>query len=275
MRDATFQRSKVFDGLAYIHHFRGGGMHRWMLQLPSTSNSLFTNFNPTLRSNMVFDYTQPLLRNREIDSARQQLLVTRKNREISDVQFRETVVTTTRNVKSAYWDLAYAVASLAVSQQSLDLARQSLRNTRSRVEIGTMAPIDIVEPTPKVATLEEAVACGRGGAWPGEESTQVASFWTRRRPFLEHPLGSQLNPYQNRLSTSHRYPTASTRAPICGSSNTLGSSDINILYARNQTCPAWIFQVNYCAVRLGGTQFDRVRPWVPGVLSSTSSIGVL
>ena len=97
------------------------------------------------------------LRNFKIDSARQQLLVSKKNREISDVQLRQTVLATVRNVKTAYWDLSYAVSSLDVSRQSLDLARESLRNNRSRVEIGTMAPIDIIVAEAEVARREEAV----------------------------------------------------------------------------------------------------------------------
>jgi len=43
-----------------------------------------------------------------------------------------------------------------VQQQSLELAEESLRNNRIRVEVGTMAPIDIVEAEAEVARNEEA-----------------------------------------------------------------------------------------------------------------------
>ena len=101
----------------------GSGTFSWD-NSRSTTNNLFSNFNPTLQSNVAFQYAQPLLRNFPIDAARQQLLVARKNREISDVQLRQTIVTTMRDVRNAYWDLAYAIGSLAVQQQSLELARQ-------------------------------------------------------------------------------------------------------------------------------------------------------
>ena len=59
-----------------------------------------------------------LLRNFKIDNLRQQLIVSEKNREISDYGVEQTIATTTRAVRNAYYDLAYATASLAVQQQS-------------------------------------------------------------------------------------------------------------------------------------------------------------
>ncbi|HET7285874.1 MAG TPA: TolC family protein, partial [Pyrinomonadaceae bacterium] len=97
------------------------------------SNSSYSTFSPQLRSTAVFNYTQPLLRNWKIDNTRQQVQLSTKNREIADVGLRQTVATTTRTVRNAFWDLAYAIASLGVQRQSLDLANESLRDTRSRV----------------------------------------------------------------------------------------------------------------------------------------------
>ena len=254
-------------GLGYSQLFPWGGNASLAWDsLRSTSNSLFTNFNPTLRSNLAFDYTQPLLRNREIDSARQQLLVTRKNREISDVQFRDTVVTTTRNVKNAYWDLAYARASLTVSQQTLDLARQSLRNTRSRVEIGTMAPIDIVQADAEVADREEAVIVAEAAIGEAEDRLKslvldptTPDFWNIRFELVD------VNPYQVQAIDLDAAVRAALdkRTDLAQARKTLESSDINIRYARNQILPDVNLQVNYGLAGLGGTEFLR-GPGFPG-----------
>ena len=80
----------------------------------STSNSIYNSFNPTLRSNLSLQYVQPLLRNRTVDSQRQQLIVSRRNRDISDIDLRGTVVSTVRSVKAAYWNLKAAIANLDV-----------------------------------------------------------------------------------------------------------------------------------------------------------------
>src|SRR5262245_29757093 len=96
------------------------------------SNSSFSTFSPQLRSTLALNYTQPLLRNWTIDNTRQQVQITSKNREIADVSVRQTVAVTTRTVRNAFWDLAYTNASLGVQRQSLDLANESLRDTRAR-----------------------------------------------------------------------------------------------------------------------------------------------
>ena len=123
----------------------------------TTTNNSFTTFDPQLTSNISATYTQPLLRNFKIDGTRQQLLVSQKNLEISQTQLQQSIVQTTRNVRNAYYDLLYAIGNLNVQRQSLQLSQQSLKDNRARVEIGTMAPLDIVQAEAEVATREESV----------------------------------------------------------------------------------------------------------------------
>jgi hypothetical protein len=70
----------------------------------STSTSQFSNYNPILTSRVQFTVSQPLIKDLTIDAGRQQLIVSKRNREISDTRFRETVVRTLSDVKKAYWD---------------------------------------------------------------------------------------------------------------------------------------------------------------------------
>ncbi|MFM8535912.1 MAG: TolC family protein, partial [Acidimicrobiia bacterium] len=123
----------------------------------STTTNLLQSFNPQLNTFVTATYSQPLLRNFKIDGARQQLMVSQKNKDISDTQLKQAIAQTTRTVRNAYYDLIYAIGNLAVQRQSLALSQQSLKDNRARVEIGTMAPLDIVQAEAEVATREEAV----------------------------------------------------------------------------------------------------------------------
>ena len=105
-------------------------------------------------------YAQPLLRNFRIDSTRQQLQVTKLNRDISDVQLRATITNTLSNVRNAYWDYVFAVQAVEVAQQSLDLASKLVQDNQTRVEIGTMAPIDVVQAQSEQATRRQALVDG-------------------------------------------------------------------------------------------------------------------
>src|SRR4029077_7767105 len=104
----------------------------------STTTSNFASFSPQLGSNLNLQYSQPLLRNFEIDQIRQQVANSKKSRELSDIQLEAVITGTLRGVKNAYWDLVYAINNLKAQQQSLALSQQSLKDNQRRVEIGTM-----------------------------------------------------------------------------------------------------------------------------------------
>ena len=113
--------------------------------------------------------------------------VSSKNREISDVQLQQSIAVTTRNVKNAYWDLVYAINNLAVQRQSLQLAQQSFRDNRARVEIGTMAPLDIVQAEAEVAQREEGVILAEAAISRAEDRAARADLQSDRSArVLEH-----------------------------------------------------------------------------------------
>ena len=76
---------------------------------------------------------------------------------IADIGLREQVTITTQAVRNAYFDLIGAIEGYKVSLQSLELAQESLKNNQTKVEVGTLAPIDIIEAEAEVASNEEAV----------------------------------------------------------------------------------------------------------------------
>ncbi|MBI4266352.1 MAG: TolC family protein [Acidobacteria bacterium] len=226
----------------------------------STTTNIFSNFSPQLRSSLSVTYSQPLLRGYRIDAPRQQLLVSEKNREIADVTLRQSIVTTTRAVRNAYWSLAYAIASLEVRQQSLDLAQESLRNTRARVEIGTTPPIDIVEAEAEVAQREEAVIVAEAQIASAEDALRalvydpaMPDFWTIRLepvelpPFQPVPVDAE-GAVRNALDR---------RTDVLQARRSLEASDINLRFFRNQTLPDVTANFNYGLTGLGGTQFVR------------------
>ena len=84
------------------------------------------------------------------------------NRDISDVQLRATITNTLSNVRDAYWDYVYAVQAVDVAQQSLTLAAQLVKDNQTRVEVGTMAPIDVVQAQSQAATAQQNLVAAQG-----------------------------------------------------------------------------------------------------------------
>jgi outer membrane protein TolC len=226
----------------------------------STTNSFFSSFNPQVNSSLSLKYTQPVLRGFSIDNTLQQLLISTINRDIADVGLRETLTATERSVRNAYWELAFAIASLAVQRQSLELAEESLRNTRSRVEIGTTPPIDIVQAEAEVAQRQEAVILAEAQIQTSEDTLRALvfdpsspDFWAIRiEPTDLPPFAPAAVDVDAAVKNA-----LSRRTDLDQSRRSLESNDISIRFLRNQTLPDVSAQFNYGLSAIGGTQVLR------------------
>jgi outer membrane protein len=233
----------------------------------STTNNIFSNFSPQLRSSLAFSYAQPLLRNFNIDNIRQQLQVSVKNREISEIDLRQTIATTTRSVRNAYWDLSFAIGSLEVQRQSLELARESLRNNRARVEIGTMAPIDIVEAEAEVAQREESVILAEAQIQRAEDNLRALIYDPTMPDFWNIKLEpADIPPFQPMTVDSDAAVRTALdrRTDLLQTRKTLEANDVSIRYFRNQTLPDVTAAFDYGLTGLGGTQLIRSDEGFPG-----------
>lgn len=255
-------------GVASLTNWYGGSYDvRWN-NGRNTTNNQFSTFNPQLNSSVTATYTQPLLRNFKIDGTRQQLLVSQKNKEISDVQLQQSVFATVRNVRNAYYDLMYALGNLAVQRQSLDLAQQSLKDNRARVEIGTMAPLDIVQAEAEVATREESVILAEAAIDRAQDTLRAlvfnpsgADFWSAR---IEPTETVTFQP--TTVDIDGAVKTAlGQRTDVVNARKNLEINDVNIRYYRNQSLPDVTASVNYNARATGGLQVSRARDPITGL----------
>jgi outer membrane protein len=225
-----------------------------------TTNNAFSSFNPQLGANLDFAVVQPLLRGFRFDNARYQLLVSRKNREIADVDLQQTVALTQRDVKNAYWDYKYALASLDVARQSFDLAAESLRNTRTRVEIGTLAPIDVIEAEAEVAQREEAVILAEASIGQTEDQLRslvfdpnTPEFWNMRlEPTDPVPFQVQAVDVDAAIQRA-----LAERTDLANSKKSIERIAYTERLYKNEALPGVDVRLDYNSTGLGGTQLVR------------------
>jgi len=222
-----------------------------------TTNSIFSTFNPSFGSNFNLSLTQPLLRNFSIDSTRYQIRVAKKNREISDVQFRQTVVNTVANVKDAYYDLIYALDNLEAQRRSLGLAQQLLEENRIKVRVGTMAPLDVVAAQSEVAGREAGVIAAEASVSDAEDTLKRAMFntnepaeWDTRIVPTDRPSAE---PFPVDIPGAIAIATQK-RTDIQAARKNLESSEYGVTYARNQLLPQLNVIAGYGTTGLSGTQ---------------------
>jgi outer membrane protein len=108
--------------------------------------------NPQFQSGITANLTQPLLRGFQIDSTRASLQTNRISQQNDEITLTATAANTAANVRNGYWDLVYAIQAVEAAQNSLDLASRLVQDNQSRVEIGTLAPIDVVSAQAEAAS---------------------------------------------------------------------------------------------------------------------------
>jgi outer membrane protein TolC len=122
-----------------------------------TTNSPFTSLSPLLNSGFQFKLTQHLLQGFGFAPNTRFIRIAKNNRESTDVAFRLQVITTVDQIENIYWDLVFAYENVRVQQESLAFAQKTLSDTRKQVDIGTLAPIEVVRAQSTVATDQQAL----------------------------------------------------------------------------------------------------------------------
>lgn len=144
-------------GVAQNMRWQGGSYQVNWNNNRIASNQNNNIYNPAYSAGFQAIYLQPILANRKIDQTRTNLLTTGIQQDISELDLRATTASVVAQVRNAYWDFVFATLNLENQRTSLDLASKLVSDNRARVEIGTMAPIDIVQAQAEEATRRQAV----------------------------------------------------------------------------------------------------------------------
>jgi outer membrane protein len=119
------------------------------------NNDLRDVLDPALNSSTTFSFRQHLLQGLSIASNRRFMRIARNNREISDVAFRLQVTTTVTQIENMYWTLVATYEDVKAKQRALDLANRLLADNQKQVQIGTLAPIEVVRAQSNVASASQ------------------------------------------------------------------------------------------------------------------------
>ncbi|HVM91786.1 MAG TPA: TolC family protein [Terriglobales bacterium] len=117
----------------------------------SIYQALATQYSSSFRATL----TQPLLAGFGFLPNTRFIMIAKNNREISDVAFRLQVITTVNQIQNIYWDLVSAYENVKVQQDALAFAERTLSDTKKQVDIGTLAPIEIVRAQSTTATNQQ------------------------------------------------------------------------------------------------------------------------
>ena len=154
----TFITQTSNSSLAYRKGFLTGTTVslEWANRLQDT-NSLRANFDPSLRSNATLRIRQRLLQGFGRAVNGRNIRISKNNREVSDLVFEQQVAETVSRVQNLYWDLVSFAADLRGREEDMRLSQRLYKDNKRRVEIGVLAPIEIVRAEAEVAARRQDV----------------------------------------------------------------------------------------------------------------------
>jgi outer membrane protein TolC len=234
----------------------GGQFEVSLFSYRNETNQKFQTINPRFGSTLSMTFTQPLLKDFGLKIARRQIIVARNNMEISENQLKTVLLNTAYQVEEAYWNLVYSIENLRVMQQSLDLARDLLAKNKREVEVGTVAPIEVLSAEAEVAIREADILQAEAFVKNNEallkallNMSPVEAAEASIKP-LDRP---NVDLFEVSLEEALSRAAAS-RPDIAAGRLTINNNQINFGFAKNQLLPDFRLEANYWSPGISGTQ---------------------
>src|SRR5271170_806401 len=226
----------------------------------STTNSFFSSLSPALNSGFKATVTQHLLQGFGFAANTRFIRIARNNRELSDVAFRLQVITTVNQIQTMYWDLVYAYENVRVQTESLAFAEKTSSDTKKQVEIGSLAPIEVVRAQSTVSQDQQALTVALTNLQLEQLLMKNALSRTLRDQTLagadviptstmELPANEPVQPTQDLIASALRH-----RADLVESRIQLNTTELSNKAVRNALLPALDLFAYYGGAGVGGTQ---------------------
>jgi len=262
------------SGIAQNVKWGGGSFAFTFNNNRQKQSDLFATRNPVLNTNLNAVYIQPLLRGFRIDGTRAQLQITQLNQEMSEIALRGTIVRTLSNVRNAYWDYVYAIEASDVAARSLALATKLVEDNRARVEVGALAPLDVVQAQAEEANRRQIVAQADATRRTAELALKRLIVNGTDDPFWT----ATINPVDRPTFTNETIDVAGAvrralgnRTDLQQSQRQLSANDVALKNLSDQVLPALDLTGSYGTAGVGGPQF--VRQGLGGVITQTIPSG--
>jgi outer membrane protein TolC len=236
----------------------GGTLNVGMTNYKNKSNSRFQTVNPRFGSTLRFDFRQPLLKNFGIKTTRYDIIVSQNTYEKSQMDLENTFADIIYTVEAAYWNLAYSQENLKVRQEALKLAQDLLAKNQRAVEVGTMAPIEILSAQAEVATRQADILQAEADVKNNEDTLRTII----NLPDAEMKLALPIKPVdtpkfeERQINVEEALLTAMQNRPELKSLKIdLRTQDLNVGYAKNQLLPQLDLTASYWSPGVAG---DRI-----------------
>src|SRR5262249_36533904 len=185
--------------------------------------------------------------------------VAQNNHKISGSQFEQQMMDLVMQAQNAYWDYVFSIEDMKVKQQSVELAQKTLDNSRQEVEVGVLAPLDVVRAESQVATMEDALIVSTYTSHQDEDTLKKiitnrpdpGAIQAKLTPVeaLRQPAATDVLPITEAIQIALENRPELKQAQLA-----LQNAAIDVEYTKNQILPVFDVNAAYAQNDLGGVQ---------------------
>jgi len=225
-----------------------------------STNNPFTTLSPLINSSFQFRLTQHLLQGLGFAANNRFIRIAKNNREVTDVAFRLQITSTVDQIENMYWDLVYAYENVRVQQEALAFAQKTLSDNQKQVQIGSLAPIEVVRAQSTVATDQQALTLAQTNLQLQQLLMKNALSRTLVDPRLADaeviPTSTFRIPEQEEVAPTEDLvnDALSHRPELAEARINLNSTEISNKAVRNALLPSVDLYAYYGGSGLGGSQ---------------------
>jgi len=126
-----------------------------------TTNNPFSDYSPSFSTSFRATATQHLLQGFGPWINERFVLQAKNNRRITDSSFRQQLLYSVNQIEDVYWALVSAYEDEQAKERALAQSTQLTADNRKQLEIGTLAPLDVVNSDSAVATDKQALVASK------------------------------------------------------------------------------------------------------------------
>ena len=226
-----------------------------------TSTNPLNVYSPYLQASFRGTVTQHLLQGAGIWVNKRYMYQALNDRRITDASFRQQVMYTVDQVETIYWGLVQAYEDVQAKEHALDQSSQLLSDNKKQLQIGTMAPLDVVNAESTVASDKQALISAQNSLNYQQQIIKQAIARNLNDPALSAapviptdrvdvaPIEEESQPVEALVDEAFKRRPELEEAQL-----TLRNDEITLKGARNGLLPTLDAYAFYGSSALGGAQ---------------------
>jgi outer membrane protein TolC len=225
----------------------------------TSSNNAFALYNPSWVGQLRYSISQHLLRNWGRLPNDHLIRIAKNNQKISESQFEQQMMDLVAQAENAYWDYVFSIEDIKLKNRSLELAQKTLDENQKKVDVGILAPIDLVQAESQVATMQDVLVVSTFASVQQED--QLKKIITDRpdpglvlaklspAESLRRPAPTDTVPVTQAIQIALENRPEMNQARMA-----LNNAQIDTDFTKNQLLPALDINASYTQNGLGGVE---------------------